>query len=536
MSTLPSAALHLLAGALLLPALGCASSDRSGPSIGTDAAAMSDASTADAARDGGALDAGLDGGGGDAGPNDGGGGDAAAGDGGLSPAAELEETRNDIIRTACACDFSPFASEDDCALDARSPDVIGCYVTGTEPVSTELSPWLSCQLEAQRDYVTCLGAAACDEAALQSCSDGFEMAAGACPDPDETALATRDEGVTECVVGTASGCPDGAPAVSTLGDAVFSGSTFAGGDDHDGICGSSERGGAPDRSFAWQAPADGTYVVDTHGSSYDTVLFVLDGCGGTLLGCSDDHIEASTTLYLTSQVELTLSAGETVLIVVDGYFGSTPTAGEFVVNIHEVPVTPVINEFVLNHAGADTHEYMEVFAAPSTDYSSLSLVVLDGDGPEAGRVEWVVAVGTTDASGLWRTPFTADVLENGTSTLFLVDGFTGAVGDDLDAADDGTLDSAPWASVVDDVSVDDGGTGDHAYAGVTLTPTFDGAGVTVGGASRLPDGTSTGSPSDWGRNDFDGAGLEGETGWTGTGTPAAGEALNTPGATNAPVT
>ncbi len=85
-------------------------------------------------------------------------------------------------------------------------------------------------------------------------------------------------------------------------------------------------GGAPDLSYLWSAPSQGVYVIDTEGSSFDTVLSVLTGCDGERLACNDDWDS------LQSQVEVSLEAGEQVLIVVDGYgFGS---AGSFVVNIN----------------------------------------------------------------------------------------------------------------------------------------------------------------------------------------------------------
>lgn len=75
-----------------------------------------------------------------------------------------------------------------------------------------------------------------------------------------------------------------------------------------------------------------------------------------------------------------------------------------------------------------------------------------------------------------------------------------------------------------------GGTGDLNYFSLVLNPDFDGGSFTAGGASRLPNGVNTGSVADWARNDYDGLGLPG---FTGTADP--GEALNTPGTTNAPV-
>ncbi len=188
---------------------------------------------------------------------------------------------------------------------------------------------------------------------------------------------------------------------------------------------------------------------------------------------------------------------------------------------------PALNEFVANHIGSDTHEYVEVFGTAVTDYAAYTILQIEGDTTGAGTVDAALSIGTTNAEGLWTTGFLGNVLENGTLTLLLVDGFTGAVGDDLDTNDDGTFDTTPWLAVVDAVAVSDGGTGDLTYAGagVVLTPDADGGSFAYGGASRLPDGVG-----DWVRNDFDLAGIDGFPG-----SPVLGEALNTPGALNAVV-
>jgi uncharacterized protein len=41
------------------------------------------------------------------------------------------------------------------------------------------------------------------------------------------------------------------------------------------------------------------------------------------------------------------------------------------------------------------------------------------------------------------------------------------------------------------------------YGGVTLEANFDGGSLTVGGASRIPNGTDTDTVGDWVRNAFD---------------------------------
>lgn len=192
---------------------------------------------------------------------------------------------------------------------------------------------------------------------------------------------------------------------------------------------------------------------------------------------------------------------------------------------------PLLNEFVLNHVGTDTNEYVEVAGDANTDYTAFTILQIEGDGAGAGVVDSATAVGVTNAAGYWTTGFLTNVFENGTVTLLLVEGFTGAVGADLDTDDDGVLDDTPWARLVDSVAVSDGGAGDLTYAAVVLTPDYDGGSFTVGGASRIPDRANTGSVDDWMRNDFDGAGIPGFTG-----TPDPGEAVNTPGAANTPVT
>ncbi|WP_437942748.1 hypothetical protein [Sorangium sp. So ce341] len=108
--------------------------------------------------------------------------------------------------------------------------------------------------------------------------------------------------------GTTSGQPNSATPVST--------------------CASSSS--AADMVFTYTAPADGDYVIDTIGSSYDTVLHVhSDGCGGETLKCNDDGGGSGT-----SKVTLTLTAGEVITVIVDGY-GSL--SGSFTLNITPAP-------------------------------------------------------------------------------------------------------------------------------------------------------------------------------------------------------
>jgi len=190
----------------------------------------------------------------------------------------------------------------------------------------------------------------------------------------------------------------------------------------------------------------------------------------------------------------------------------------------------LVNEFVVNHVGTDTHEYIEIYGVPSTDYSALTLLVVEGDsGENPGLIERVFAVGSTGASGHWVTTFQNSVLENDhTLSFLLVENFSGSLSQDIDANDDGVIDYAPWTALIDAAGITDGGAGDHNYGtGTFLAAFYDGVSFVPGGASRIPDGANGNGSDDWVRNDFHGEGLPGFTG-----TPVAGEAYNTPGAGN----
>jgi uncharacterized repeat protein (TIGR01451 family) len=207
------------------------------------------------------------------------------------------------------------------------------------------------------------------------------------------------------------------------------------------------------------------------------------------------------------------------------HFQVNPAAGRLRVDVQD---TVLINEFVFNHTGTDTNEYVEIFGDPSVDYSSYWLLEIEGDsGASLGVVDGVYNVGTTDAGGFWTTGFLSNEWENGTVTALLVRNFTGNQGDDLDTDDDGVLDVTPWDAIADDVAVNDGGVDDLTYSAVVLAPGYDGAPFAPGGASRIPNGVDTDTTDDWVRNDFDLAGIPGFPG-----TPDPGEALNTPGAVN----
>lgn len=193
-----------------------------------------------------------------------------------------------------------------------------------------------------------------------------------------------------------------------------------------------------------------------------------------------------------------------------------------------IPTTadPLINEFVADHIGADDYAFIEIMGDATTDYSTFTLLEIEGDsGSSMGYIDAAITLGTTDADGYWLS---SEDMENGTITLLLVEGFTGAVNDDTDANDDGVIDNAPWIRIVDAVGTSDGDVTDFVYTTVDLVPGYDGDAFQPGGASRIPNGIDTDTTADWVRNDYDGAGIPALD----SGTPIVGEAINTPGAAN----
>jgi hypothetical protein len=151
--------------------------------------------------------------------------------------------------------------------------------------------------------------------------------------------------------------------------------------------------------------------------------------------------------------------------------------------------TMLLNEVFVNPAGTDNgREFIELRS--STDgveaMTGLTLVIIEGEGTNAGIVDQALDLGafSTGTNGLflWRDSATALLpapeaattlnvadfspdIENGTQTYAIVSGFSGAVGTDYDADDDGVLDSTPWTGVEDAVGyIDNSGGAEYSYA------------------------------------------------------------------------
>lgn len=151
----------------------------------------------------------------------------------------------------------------------------------------------------------------------------------------------------------------------------------------------------------------------------------------------------------------------------------------------------VINEIRIDNAGGDTDEYFELAGTPGQSLDGYTYIVI-GDGAGAsGTIENVTDLtgqviqadgylavhksGTTPACSGYDVDLTLNFENSDNVTHMLVQGFTGANGDDLDTDDDGVLDTMPWNSVVDCVALvvdlaGQGTTQEYIYCSTVVGP------------------------------------------------------------------
>lgn len=191
----------------------------------------------------------------------------------------------------------------------------------------------------------CAGYAACVETTCTGGSDEDGDGVTDCADPD----CLTDAACETC------------PAVALTAVGTTTGTTTGETNNRIAYCGG---GTSPDRTHLFTAPATGAYTFDTLGSTFDTVLYALDGgCDGLEVACNDDEAGGSAQ----SSLRLDLAAGEAVVIVVDGFGGA---AGDYTLSIAGAAMTfsapsavgdLVITELIQNPSGTDAgREWFEV--------------------------------------------------------------------------------------------------------------------------------------------------------------------------------
>lgn len=270
----------------------------------------------------------------------------------------------------------------------------------------------------------------------------------------------------------------------------------------------SENGETSTVTIEISAASDTGYTFDLSGDdttelmvpSTVTVPALATTATFVVTGIDDADTDGAQTVTVTaSDPGALIVAAEVEVIVTDDEAFTAPAV--------------VINELRTDNAGTDTEEYLEIYSA-TTDFSldRVWLIVLGdrGGSDTTGNIDRAYELTGMNATGNYfligndnMTGATPDffvgtnIFENGDSeTFLLVTDFTGAVGDDLDTDNDGSLDSEPWGSVIDAVSIVEPGDAPGSVGfGYAESLGFAGANVTSDGefvpahVFRSPNGT-----------------------------------------------
>ncbi len=140
------------------------------------------------------------------------------------------------------------------------------------------------------------------------------------------------------------------------------------------------------------APVSGEYAIDTLGSGTlpDTTLSVFASCGGTELACNDDLDLGQ----FRSLLSITLMAGQTVLIRVSGYAGST---GTFTLRVGSPIVTsPIVNDLCAGATVLTALPFSDVTTNLSLATDDLDLASCDNvNAMAARRAVWYLYTATS---------------------------------------------------------------------------------------------------------------------------------------------
>ncbi len=141
--------------------------------------------------------------------------------------------------------------------------------------------------------------------------------------------------------------------------------------------------GAPNVAYRWSAPADGLYTFDTSSSDFDTFVAVRANCeAASQLAC----VNTSPSYTWDPHISLSLAAGQTVTIVVDGYGSangtyslSSPPQGNYRLAITGILATPTPTP---RPTTTPTNTRVPIPTAPPlpTPASWLELSVIPGSG------------------------------------------------------------------------------------------------------------------------------------------------------------
>ena len=162
-----------------------------------------------------------------------------------------------------------------------------------------------------------LGAGACFEDPQQDEADSTGSETGGSTDTNSDSGADGDGPIPECA--------DARLEITEMYGSMVRSSTDARPDGSTGSCGGD---GSPDMAFEWVAPLSDYFRFHTLGSSFDTVLYLRDGCDGDEIACNNNAVGVAS-----SEVIEHFDKGSRAIVVVDGNAGEY---GEFALGVERV--------------------------------------------------------------------------------------------------------------------------------------------------------------------------------------------------------
>lgn len=263
-------------------------------------------------------------------------------DGGGNLQQQLLDLQAKHIQNWCTC-FSQYAppgfynSVSDCEAKLTPPTAYDqCVLAAYQKYMTGGNEVLPCIVQSMQD------ATSCETSQCTFTGGAFDACGGygididhPCMNPANTPYnnfaAAVDDCATNFVVGNSSSSPCQDFSSPFTGSTVV-GYTNGAGNDFDIQVNKCFSGGAADLTFQWESAHSGPVLVDTAGSQFDTVLYLLDSCPTTTSNnCNDDF--AATALdggtiavdnsrsTLSSPVNVT--AGTPITVLLDGYWPSS---------------------------------------------------------------------------------------------------------------------------------------------------------------------------------------------------------------------
>ncbi len=184
-----------------------------------------------------------------------------------------------------------------------------------------------------------------------------------------------------------------------------------------GDCGGSELTAHNDVFFSFTAKESALHVFKLCGSSFDSVMGILDGCDGSVLACNDDACGDDASIAIE------LSSGQSIVLVVGGYTAGSAGSGEVLV---EIPAAPITTEAIsVNFTGgtfvdgADGGRCVDtdLFPAGADAYATLHWGNLTGADDAAAEGYADAGLGDSpaalpDGTGAPTTAFIAFAVEN----------------------------------------------------------------------------------------------------------------------------